>query len=64
MRGLGKNGEFGQICVFEKNGFEVLDVGGPGYCVKGKQDCDTWSEREEPYDHVESSLSISVKMQI
>ena len=27
MRGLGKKGEFGHICVVEKNGFEVLDVG-------------------------------------
>ena len=27
MRGLGKNGESGHICVFEKHGFEVLDVG-------------------------------------
>ena len=24
--GWGENGEFGHICVFEKNEFEVLDV--------------------------------------
>ena len=27
MRGLGKNSEFGHICVFEKNEFGVLDAG-------------------------------------
>ena len=32
MKGLGENGEFGHISVFEKNEFQVLDVGslGPG----------------------------------
>ena len=30
VKGLGENGEFGHICVFEKNEFEVLDVGARG----------------------------------
>ena len=30
MKGLGENGEFGHISVFEKNEFQVLDVGSLG----------------------------------